>query len=43
MTIARRPTEVRQKQEMAEEFARQMTVTQTVREGSVGGISVIEK
>jgi hypothetical protein len=35
MSIARRPTEVRLKEEMAKEFARQMTVTQTIREGSV--------
>ena len=36
MSIARRPTEVRLKAEMAEEFARQMTVKQAVHEGSVG-------
>lgn len=43
MTIARRPTEVRLKQEMAEEFARNVTVKQTVHDGSMGGIGVIEK
>jgi NADH-quinone oxidoreductase subunit B len=42
MTIARRPTEVRLKQEMAEEFARNVTVKQTVHDGSMGGIGVIE-
>ncbi len=35
MSISRRPTEVRLKAEMADEFARQMTVKQTIREGSV--------
>jgi NADH-quinone oxidoreductase subunit B len=34
MSIARRPTEVRLKEEMAAEFARQMTVTQSIREGA---------
>jgi len=38
MSISRRPTEVRLKPEMADEFARQIIVTQTVREGSVSGI-----
>ncbi len=38
MAIARRPTEVRLKAEMAEEFARQMTVKQTIREGSVASL-----
>jgi NADH-quinone oxidoreductase subunit B len=39
MSISRRPTEVRLKEEMAAEFARQMTVTQSIREGSVGDIN----
>ncbi len=39
MTIARRPTEVRLKEEMVDEFARQVTVTQTIHEGSVGGVN----
>jgi len=43
MTIARRPTEVRLQQEMAEEFARQMTVTQNIREGAVSGIDSPEQ
>jgi len=38
MSIARRPTEVRLKPEMADEFARQMTVRQNVKEGSVSAI-----
>jgi NADH-quinone oxidoreductase subunit B len=38
MSISRRPTEVRLKPEMADEFARQIIVTQTIREGSVSGI-----
>ena len=38
MTIARRPTEVRLKAEMADEFAQRMTVKQTVHEGSVSEI-----
>jgi len=38
MTIARRPTEVRLKKEMVEEFARQAKVAQTIPEGSVSGI-----
>jgi NADH-quinone oxidoreductase subunit B len=38
MTIARRPTEVRLKAEMADEFAQRMTVKQTVRAGSVSEI-----
>jgi NADH-quinone oxidoreductase subunit B len=38
MSIARRPTEVRLKEEMAAEFARQMTVKQAVHEGSACGI-----
>jgi NADH-quinone oxidoreductase subunit B len=37
MTIARRPTEVRLKEEMAEEFARQMTIKQAVHEGATCG------
>ena len=43
MTIARRPTEVRLKAEMADEFARQMIVKQTIREGSVSGIGDEQK
>lgn len=39
MSISRRPTEVRLKEEMAADFARQMTVTQTIREGSVSEIN----
>jgi NADH-quinone oxidoreductase subunit B len=35
MSIVRRPTEVRLKAEMAEEFARRMTVKQAIHEGSV--------
>jgi hypothetical protein len=38
MSIARRPTEVRLKEEMAEEFARQMTIKQAVHEGAACGI-----
>jgi NADH-quinone oxidoreductase subunit B len=38
MTIARRPTEVRLKEEMAEEFARQMKIKQAVHEGATCGI-----
>jgi NADH-quinone oxidoreductase subunit B len=38
MSISRRPTEVRLKPEMADEFARQIIVKQTTREGSVSGI-----
>jgi NADH-quinone oxidoreductase subunit B len=38
MSISRRPTEVRLKPEMADEFARQMTVRQNVKEGSVSVI-----
>jgi NADH-quinone oxidoreductase subunit B len=38
MTIARRPTEVRLKAEMAEEFARQARVAQAVPGGPVSGI-----
>jgi hypothetical protein len=34
---------VRLKQEMAEEFARQMTVTQNVREGAVSGLDSPEQ
>ncbi len=43
MTIARRPTEVRLKAEMVEEFARNVAVKQTVHDGPMGGIGVIEK
>jgi NADH-quinone oxidoreductase subunit B len=38
MSIARRPTEVRLKQEMAEEFARRMTTKQAVHEGAACGL-----
>jgi NADH-quinone oxidoreductase subunit B len=38
MSIARRPTEVRLKEDMAGDFARQMTVGQSVHEGAVCGI-----
>jgi NADH-quinone oxidoreductase subunit B len=39
MSVSRRPTAVRLKEEMAEEFKRSMTVTQSIREGSVTDIN----
>jgi NADH-quinone oxidoreductase subunit B len=39
MSVSRRPTAVRLKEEMAEEFKRTMTVTQSIREGSVADIN----